>query len=216
MTALALPDQRDERASPVPGGYLVARSPEARSGFEVCRGLWLLYRGVRWRRVVDFVRRDLRKRAADTPRVCESFSPTFEARLVRDRPGDEPKAFNGRNTQTFGLPGLRPVAPSLRSGYGRPPHGGRWCAARTVTRATLGTCSVLERRPREATSKAQAVGLALPDRPAAEPALRSLGLRQRTAKACPDGHVVTPAKRHRRPSRPPPLAPGEQRPAPRT
>ena len=64
--------------------------------------------------------------------------------------------FNGRNTQTSGLPGLRPVAPSLRSGYGRPPHGGRWCAARTVTRATPGTCSVLDRRPRSATSKAQA------------------------------------------------------------
>ena len=64
--------------------------------------------------------------------------------------------FNGRNTQTCGLPGLRPVAPSLRSGYGRPPYGGRWCAARTVTRATPGTCSVLDRRPRSAPSKAQA------------------------------------------------------------
>ena len=58
--------------------------------------------------------------------------------------------------QTSGLPGLRPVAPSLRSGNARPPHGGRWRATRTVTRATLGTCSVLDRRPRSATSKAPA------------------------------------------------------------
>ena len=101
--------------------------------------------------------------------------------------------FNGRNTQTSGLPGLRPVAPSLRSGYGRPPHGGRWCAARTVTRATPGTCSVLDRRPRSATSKAQTVPLSLPDRPAAQPALRLPSLCQRDAKACPDGHDATPA-----------------------
>ena len=70
--------------------------------------------------------------------------------------------FNGRNTQTSGLPGLRPVAPSLRSGNASPPYGGRWRATRTVTRATLGTCSVLDRRPRSATSKAQAVPLAPP------------------------------------------------------
>ena len=48
-------------------------------------------------------------------------------------------------------------------------HGGRWCATRTVTRATLGTCSVLDRRPRSATSKAQALppGSARPPRGAA-------------------------------------------------
>ena len=33
--------------------------------------------------------------------------------------GIGPRGFNGRNTQTFGLPGLRPVAPSLRSGSAR-------------------------------------------------------------------------------------------------
>ena len=108
--------------------------------------------------------------AADRPGVRHSEDHA--------RPGDEPKAFNGRNTQTSGLPGLRPVAPSLRSGNGSPPHGGRWCAARTVTRATLGTCSVLDRRPRSATSKAQAV-------PPAPPARCSPGLRRRNAGGIP-------------------------------
>ena len=158
MTALALPDQRDERASPVPGGYLVTRSPGAR--------------------------------------VCEPFSPTFEARQVREgtpqavcRYGgsgavigrldplaaDRPvvrdlegrsrlsdalrifSGFNGHDTHwtrfAVPMPGAkRPSCPRYAREGGAPGRA-QWLAPLAATRADPRTCSALRVRPRTATSK---------------------------------------------------------------
>lgn len=159
MTALALPDQRDERASPVPGGYLVTRSPGAR--------------------------------------VCEPFSPTFEARQVREgtpqavcRYGgsgavigrldplaaDRPvvrdlegrsrlsdalrifSGFNGHDTHwtRFAVPmpsAPRPSCPRCAR-EGCAPDRAQWFAPLAATRADPRACSALLVRPRTATSTA--------------------------------------------------------------